>query len=430
MKSAPESRPLRWLFLDLNSYFASVEQQLDPRLRGRPVAVVPMVSDATCAIAASHEAKKYGVKTGTNIGEARRLCPGLVLVAADHSRYVEFHERIKEEVEKHYPIEEVASIDEVALLLDSKRQSEEVALDLARRLKKGLRENIGECITCSIGIAPSRYLAKVASDIQKPDGLVVLKLEDMPGRISHWKLTDLFGIGRRMEPRLRAAGILSVEDLWNAPSEVLHQVWGGVGGDRFWHELHGGDLGEFATQSRSVGHSHVLAPELRRPPEAAIVARRLLFKAASRLRRQGYRAGAISLSVSTEDRGRGDAGLRLPKPVSDTFTLMHLLLDLWPVVMGQVRWARVKKVAVTLHDIVPVSAPEQLELFPAPDPLGQCDGQERVERYDKLSDIMDRLNQRYGRDSIALGFVPDQVKGFSGTKIAFTRIPDMEEFKE
>lgn len=420
------SLPLRWLFFDLNSYFASVEQQLNPALRGKPVAVVPMLSDSTCAIAASYEAKKYGVKTGTNIGDARRMCPGLVLVEADHEHYVRFHDRIKEEVERHYPVEKVHSIDEMALLLDSKRQQESVAVDLAHRIKAGLRANIGECITCSIGIAPSCYLAKVASDIEKPDGLTVLHLEDMPAKISHWKLTDLFGIGRRMEPRLHAAGIHTIEDVWDATPEELHHVWGGVGGNRFWHELHGEDLGEFTTQSRSIGHSHVLAPEMRRPPEALIVARRLLFKAASRLRREGYRAKAVSLSVRTEERGRGDAAMRLPKPVSDTFTFMQVLDQLWPEAMTEARWARVKKVAVTLHDIEEMSAPKQMELFPELLPVSEQD----EERRNKLSAVMDKLNQRYGRDSIALGFMPSEVKGFSGTKIAFTRIPDAEEFKE
>jgi len=426
MRTASISPPLRWLFLDLNSFFASVEQQMNPKLRGRPVAVVPMVSDSTCAIAASQEAKKFGVKTGTNIGDARRMCPGLVLVEADHENYVKFHDAIKVEVERHYPIEVVASIDEVGLLLDARHQSEPVALDLAARIKAGLRENVGECITCSIGIAPNRYLAKVASDIQKPDGLTVLHLEDMPEKIAHWKLTDLFGIGRRMEPRLRAAGILTIEDVWNATSEELRHIWGGVGGDRFWHELHGEDLGHFATQSRSIGHSHVLAPEFRRPPEAHIVARRLLSKAASRLRREGYLTGAVSLSIRTEERTRGDSDLRLPMRVSDTFTLMQALDELWPDAMAQVRWARVKKVAVTLHDIEPLGAPKQMELFPELLPISPDD----IQRRDKLSAVMDQLNKRYGRDSIALGFVPNQVKTFSGTKIAFTRIPDAAEFQE
>lgn len=424
--SAPDPHvALNWLFFDLNSYFASVEQQMNPALRGKPIAVVPVMSDSTCAIAASQQAKKFGVKTGTNIGEARRMCPGLILVEADHSHYVKFHERIKIEVERHYPVEKVCSIDEMALKLDGPRSHEPVALDLARRIKAGLRENVGECITCSIGLAPNKFLAKMASDLQKPDGLTILRPSDMPGKIAHWSLTDIYGIGRRMEPRLQAVGIRTVEELWAATPDVLRQVWGGVGGTRFWQELHGADLGDMPTQHRSIGHSHVLAPEFRKPPEAAVVARRLLFKAASRLRRTGYRASAVSLSVRTEDKKRGEAFHSLARPVADTFSFLEVLNLLWPEAMSQVRWARVKKIGVTLHGLWSNEEPEQLELFNNLD--GRPGDQERRER---LSRIMDDLNQTYGRDSLALGFVPNQVRTFSGTKIAFTRIPDLEEFQE
>lgn len=417
--------PLRWLFVDLNSYFASVEQQVRPELRGRPVIVVPVMSDHTCAIAASYQAKKFGVKTGTNVGEAKRLCPELVLVEASHERYVEYHELILKEVERHYPIQVVASIDEVGCLLDDKRAPEAEAVDLARRIKRGLLDRVGEVITCSVGIAPNRYLAKVASDLTKPDGLEVVRAEDLPGRLAHLKLNDLPGIGRNMEPRLHAAGIRTFLQLWHATPRVLHRVWGGVGGDRFWHQLHGGDLDEVPENHRSVGHSHVLSPEFRQPPEAVIVSKRLLLKAASRLRRMKYRATELSLSVKAENLARGEAHQRF-MPVSDSFALSKTLDTLWPRVMGQIGWGRVKKIGVTLHGLEANSAPQQLDLFPE---LG-CSIAADVGRRDRLSKIMDDLNQEYGRDSIALGFAPDSVKTFSGTKIAFTRIPDREEFKE
>src|SRR5271169_855596 len=108
---------LRWLYVDFNSYFASVEQQLRPELRGKPIAVVPVETDSTCAIAASYEAKAFGVKTGTPIYEAKRLCPALTCVLARHERYVEFHRRLIDEIERHIPVTAVCSIDEVACRL-------------------------------------------------------------------------------------------------------------------------------------------------------------------------------------------------------------------------------------------------------------------------------------------------------------------------
>jgi DNA polymerase-4 len=170
----------------------------------------------------------------------------------------------------------------------------------------------------------------------------------------------------------------------------------------------------------------VLAPEFRKPPEAVIVAKRLLSKVASRLRRTDYLTRGISLSIRAEDRARGDSYVRLPQPISDTFTLMHHLDLMWPDVMAQAGWVRVKKIAVTVHDLQSALEPQQMELFTELQPTPPAD----LIRREKLSKIMDKLNQHYGRDSIALGFMPNQVKTFSGTKIAFSRIPEKEEFQE
>ncbi len=175
---------LRWLYVDFNSYFASVEQQLHPELRGKPIAVVPVESDYTSAIAASYEAKAFGVKTGTRIKDAKKMCPGLICVLANHEKYVEFHQRICKEVENHIPVTAVCSIDEVACELMNNESSVEQATKIALSIKKGIAANIGEYVKCSIGIAPNRYLAKVATDIHKPDGLTFIKGEDFSKRLN------------------------------------------------------------------------------------------------------------------------------------------------------------------------------------------------------------------------------------------------------
>ena len=176
----------KWLFLDLNSYFASVEVQERPELRGKPVAIVPMPTDYTVAIAANYAAKAYGVKTGTPILEAKRLCPDLCCVLARHDLYVRYHHRILAEVIKHIPINKVCSIDELSSRLPPRQQNRIEAEAVARRIKEGLRKHLGEAITCSIGIAPNSFLAKVATDMQKPDGLVVLESTTLPTGCSPW----------------------------------------------------------------------------------------------------------------------------------------------------------------------------------------------------------------------------------------------------
>ena len=197
---------LRWLYLDLNSYFAHVEQQLDPALRGRPVVVASVSSDSTSAIAASYEAKAFGIRTGTKIHEARALCRDVIVVSPDHRKYVEYHHRIIAEVERHVPVTMVCSIDEVACRLLDNENSVAAASALSARIKAGMRENVGEWLTASIGIASNRLLAKMAADMQKPDGLTILAPETRAAQLLTLQLSDIPGVGRNMERRLAAAG--------------------------------------------------------------------------------------------------------------------------------------------------------------------------------------------------------------------------------
>ncbi len=413
---------LRWLYVDFNSYFASVEQQLRPELRGRPVAVVPVMTDATCAIAASYEAKAFGVKTGTPIYEAKRRCPGIALVLANHEHYLDFHERIKAEVNRHLPIEVVASIDEVACRLMANEVPR--AVDIAHAIKQGLATRVGEYVKCSIGIAPSKYLAKVATDLHKPDGLTVLRADDLPGRLLGLGLRDLPGVGPNMEQRLHRAGITSMAQLLARDAKQLRRVWGSVWGERMWYYLRGFDVPDEETTRSTIGHSHVLAPELRPPAQARFVARRLVSKAASRLRREGYYARHFSLSVRLEAGGRLAAEAACFR-AQDSQTFLHLLEALWAGLMCEARGARLKKVSIVLHGLVAVEAVQD-ELFES---LPQPESRRRA-KAEQLSRALDVINRRYGRDTVSMGMLPEQGRSFSGTKIAFTRIPDKNEFLE
>lgn len=412
---------LRWIYIDFNSFFASVEQQLNPALRGKPIVVVPVESDYTAAIAASYEAKAFGIKTGTPIHEAKRLCRDLICVQADHEHYVDFHHRIQQEVEKHIPITKVCSIDEVACRLMDNETSPERATEIALSIKRGLAENIGECVTCSIGIAPNRYLAKVAGELQKPNGLVVLPLAGLPGPLLSLKLTDLPGVGRNMNERLHRKGISTMRGLWNLSPLQMRKAWGSVWGERMWHYLRGTELEEEETTRSSIGHSHVLSPEVRPPEKARLVARRLTLKAASRLRRMDYYASHFSLSVRLESGARYFAESHCYR-AQDSLTFLHMLDHLWQRLMREVRGENIKKVSVNMLNLV-AAADLQPELVPE-------ENLKHREKWEKMSKALDKINQKYGRDSILLGAADEQKKGFTGTKIAFTRIPDKEEFRE
>mgnify|MGYP000851214433 CR=1 FL=1 len=199
--------PLRSLHIDLNSFFASVEQQHDPSLRGKPVGIVPLKTEATGCIAASYQAKAFGVRTGTSVPEARRLCPGIILVPACTERYVKAHHAIIAAVDTVWPVHKIWSIDEIECRLTGVQQSRPQAERIARRIKRAILSRVGQCLTCSIGIAPNQLLAKLGSDLQKPDGLVIIEEHELPQRLYPLRLNELVGIGPRMEQRLLSRGV-------------------------------------------------------------------------------------------------------------------------------------------------------------------------------------------------------------------------------
>ncbi len=423
-------RPLRWLFLDLNSYFASVEQQLDPALRGRPVIVAPVDSDTTVAIAASVEAKRYGIGTGTPVWEARRRCRDLIVTPARHERYVEFHDAIVAEIWRHIPVTRVCSIDEVACRLLDNENDRDAAIALARRIKAGIRAHVGDCLTSSVGIAPNRLLAKLASDMQKPDGLVVLDAEQLPQRLYDLNLRDIAGIGAKMERRLARDGVNDIRQLCERRPRDAGTAWGGTDGDRLWYLLHGVDLPEKATQSRTIGHSHVLSPGKRGVEAVRLTARRLAFKAASRLRRKAYRCRLLILHARFEDdKSHWRAAQRL-SVTQDSFAILAALDRLFPrlVAAGRARPGdfQIRMIGVTLAEIEPVAA-EQQSLFALLDP---DDPLARETRTLALSRAMDRINRRFGRHAVSLGPLHGGRIDRVGTKIAFGRIPELDEFHE
>ena len=419
--------PLKWLYVDFNSYFASVEQQLQPHLRGKPIAVVPVETNSTCAIAASYEAKAYGVKTGTPIWEARQKCPQLICVLARHEAYVDYHHRAIDEINRHIPVTDVCSIDEMASRLMLNEASEESARRIAGSIKAGLAANLGPWVRCSIGIAANRYLAKVATDIQKPDGLTILMPSDVQRRLTALKLRDLPGIGANMERRLRRAGIFSMEDIWALDRQAMRRAWGSVWGERMWYLLRGHDLPDLPTKRSSLGHSHVLGPALRPPQHAINVARRLTLKACSRMRRMGYHATVFIFSARLEDGRRITAESRC-RPAQDSMTFLKMLLLFWDAHIPKERGLLIKKLSVVLTGLVADGA-VQPDLFDeAVDVVPKS--AEDTNRHTRLSHALDRINHRFGRDTALIGMLPSQGRSFSGTKIAFTRIPDREEFLE
>ncbi|HEY1254108.1 MAG TPA: DNA polymerase [Terracidiphilus sp.] len=427
--AAPESGPLlNWLFVDMNSFFASVEQDARPELRGLPVAVVPMMADTTCCIAASYEAKAHGVKTGTIVADAKRMCPGLKLVEARHELYVAYHHRIVEAVESCLPVTAVLSIDEMACRLLGRERPLLKAMALGRQVKARIRERVGPMIRSSVGLATNRYLAKVAGDMEKPDGLVALTQDILPEALRQLELRDLPGIGAKMEKQLNAKGITTMEELLALDSQRSGEVWGSVLGERLWHWLQGEDFEmDEAEQPKSLSHQHVLGPEMRTPEKAWAVAHKLLHKAAMRLRAGGLWAGSIGVAIGfAGPRGekrpvsnfgvpaRGwKAELRLSE-CQDDLTLIAALRQLWASRPTGQEYDRPYFVGVHLNGLVPDRL-HSLNLF---------EGSEEEQSRTRLQAAMDALNNKYGLNTLAPATMLTAFKA-APTRIAFHTIPEI-----
>lgn len=400
---------LAWLVVDFNSYFASVEQQLDPKLRGRPVAVVPMAGvDTTCAIAASYEAKAFGVKTGTMVADAKIKCPGIIFVEARHDEYVRYHNQLVGCIESCLHVDRVMSIDEVACELPLNFRTREKAVALAGKIKATIARNAGECLRCSIGIAPNVYLAKTATDMMKPDGLVLIEKEQLPQVLHGLALRDLCGIGERMETRMHAHNIYSVEQLCAATREELRTAWGGIEGERMWEMLRGGDVPFRATNHTTIGHSHILPPEERNDCAACAVLNRLLQKAAMRLRNMEHLCGALSVSVKYSDRSRWGEDITFQE-TSDTVALLRAFKKVWH--RRPMTAEPPLGVGVTLFHLVHKDN-ATLALF------HEGPGRE------KLNTALDALNQRYGKNTVYFAGAHEALKS-APMRIAFTHVPEL-----
>ena len=421
---------IKWLFMDLNSYFASVEQQENSALRGKPVAVTPMDTDYTCAIAASYEAKAYGVKTGTIIRDAKKMCPHLYCVPARHDKYVAYHNRIIEEVIKHTPINKIWSIDELSSRLPPGKRNIESATNVAQKLKQGIWDNVGQSINCSVGLAPNSLLAKIACEMHKPNGLTILRQEDLPGPLLKLKLTDIPGIGINMERRLNKSGIYSIEDFWNIEPKHARKIWGSVQGERFWYWLHGYDFPAPETKPSMIGHSRILDPQLRAPDKARLILRKLTMKAAHRLRKKAQHTRTIATSMRTESGFKSSFQIHV-QATNDPFILLQHIDSLWTCMMQQtaqetntnMRYIRIKKVSVTFFGLAMHETITD-DLF-----LPSLHNNHSVAvKNESLTRALETLQARYQKDVVSLGITPKTSAGYVGTKIAFARVPDQEEF--
>lgn len=377
----PPPADTRCIFIDMDSFFATAEQQRNPALRGKPVAVCPFVHDSTCVIAASIEAKKYGVKTGTPIPVARQLCPNLIFMGDDPTWYRQCHVRIMDALRSTSCRVKVKSIDEAVLHVPSYDQHR--TLEIARQIKVDIRA-VGDYMSCSAGIASNQFLAKLACNLRKPDGLLQIHNDDLESVYSLLSLTDLTGISWRMERRLNAIGITTALEFYQASHHLLKTTFG-IPGEMWYLRLRGYEVDQKPTTRGMVGHQTTIAPQPAATKAHLLsVASQLAYKAAARLRRSELSAQTVSISLRDTARGKWHKRIRTHSPFSDSTTLyehVEKLLENW-----QPRQP-IRRISVVTTDLVPWSA--------QPQPLFAPPG-----RNTALSTALDTLDERYGRYTV------------------------------
>jgi DNA polymerase-4 len=366
------------MHIDLNSCFASVEQQANPLLRYKPVAVVHTDAPYGCILAPSVEAKLWGVKTGMTLSEGRERCPILLSRQADPPKYREVHHRFATLLSDYAPHPLAKSIDEFVLTLPTNSDQAEVVREIKSRIKK----EIGDYLRVSVGISTNQNLAKLASGLHKPDGFDVINHTNFLDIYNKIELMDFCGINTRNEARLHKVGVFTPLQFYQASRQTLRSAFQSVLGD-YWHaRLRGYEVDDVEFQTRSYGQSYVLPHPMDRDEWYPIMAK-LVSKAGRRMRRDGYSASATHISLRYSDHTSYKLGHKLKTSLQSDHDLIAACSSLTLSMTNK----KVKKVAVTLFGI------------------GRDDNQESLfidkVKEKRLVTALDGLNTRYGDYTIS-----------------------------
>jgi DNA polymerase-4 len=316
------------MYVDMNSFFASCEQQDRPELRGKPIGVCPFASPTACVIAPSIEAKKFGVKTGMRMNECRALCPGIIPVSARPHRYRWFHIEIMKVLNSYCDDVLAKSIDEAVMNLTSYRLVYKDVKALAMKIKEDIKKVCGEGITCSIGIGPNSFLAKLGTELQKPDGLIQITAENIDGYLKQLRLTDLPGIAKSNERRLLLTGIKDPYEMRHTSPALLRKAFGGIVGHYWYCRLNFMEVDLYENQYRAMSATRSVSKEQRENSQALeglFVS--LCTRLEQRMVKQGVFCREAGFFIKYKDFTRWDTTVRFTYPVQDAMDLRRYIQD-------------------------------------------------------------------------------------------------------
>jgi DNA polymerase-4 len=368
------------MHVDLNSCFATIEQQANPLLRGKPIVVAAYNSPRGTVVAPSIEAKRYGIKTGMTVRDAKLLYPAVIVRTPDPAKYRAVHGRFKKIFQDYSPAVSPKSIDEAVIdFKDTYALYNRSLTDIGREIKQRFREEIGEWMVCSIGISTNRFLAKLAASLQKPDGLTVIDHTNVLKVYQAASLLDLNGINTRYQARLNASGIFTPMEFYEASLDTLKkQVFQSINGYYWYLRLRGYEIDQVDFGRKSFGNTYALGKQTNDPKELAKLLMKLCEKTGRRLRRAGYAAAGVHVSCVYTDFSFWHTGRKSEVPV---YTTREIYLKVLRLLNQSGYKKRVRNLAVSVYDLIPHQS-EQMEMF------NSCSH--------AVAEAMDKINDKYG----------------------------------
>lgn len=380
-----EERPLI-MHIDLNSCFATVEQQARPKLRGKPVAIVNRRTDKTAIVTASYEAKAKGVKVGMKLREAKILCPDIIALESDPPKYRYVYHKLLDIMRDYSAHVTMKSIDEG--IIDFHDTSYDIAgrdlVDIGYEIKQRLKDEIGVWMRCNIGIATNRFLAKTAAGLHKPDGLDVITSQNIHEVLGELKLTDLTGIAHRNERRLNSVGIYTPLQFLDADVVTLQKmVFKSVVGEWWYKRLRGFEVDDVETKIGRVGRQYVLERFDLSRDEIVQRLHHLCESVGSRMRSQGLAARGVYVYAKTTDRQYWHASTLSPLPFFSDQSIFTQALQLFDRAPDELKEIGVHCYELTASDI------SQISLFA-----------DEISRERRVVEMIDEINKQFGERTI------------------------------
>ncbi len=389
------------IHIDMNSYFASVEQQANPFLRGKPIAVTGKAQERSVITTASIEAKALGIKTAMSTWEAKRIVPSLILINGDPEKYSEITHRFNAIYREFTPRLQYFSVDETFLDVTEEAEDYLGATMIAQAIRQRLHEECGERITASIGIGPNRLMAKLASESVKPNGFTVVKPQDVLSLLDRSDLKDLCGIGSRIEKRLHNMGLKTFAQIRQCDPKRLEEEFNRYG-RWLWEAAWGresktiisavdkfGIGAENKRDIKSIGHSYTLPSDA---TDLKTVKRYLLGlcdKVAWRLRRDGFRARCVHTYIRYGDFSGDHQSRRFAEATDDGLVLYNIcwaLMQKWDGIrdiMEGLEYAKpIRFVGISASQLI--KGPKQIALF------------KKQQKLESVHKALDKIRTRYG----------------------------------